>query len=309
FDNIALDENIFDGERFKLAFLPCFALPPGACNVSHPPNPATLPPLPPSDIVLTEENLETPYNVTYSLGGGFVLPANWSISADALYSRGYPGLVEVRENLPSDPNDPNSPRPNPTIGAIRRLHSGAGSWYYSLTATARKTFAQNWFGQLSYTWAKCTDESEFFAISVSDSRAPNPIKNERGPCRQDVRHRVVANGSYELPFGFAVGSIATISTGFPYTPLRGFDANNDGSPDQDRPPGVSRNSQRAAGYFRWDLQLSKRFRVGPVDLEVIGEVFNVTNRKNYDVDAYDKICPAGTVVGSQCPANPDFGKA
>jgi hypothetical protein len=170
--------------------------------------------------------------------------------------------------------------------------------------SVRRAFRDGWQAQVSYTWSRCTNESEFFGIAVSDSRAESPFDVDRGPCRSDQRHRFVTNGSYELPWGFLVSSILTWASGHPYSAFAGVDLNVDDAPPfgQDRPPGFARNDQRADDYFRWDLRLSKRFEFGPVGLELIGEVFNVTNNENFDPATYNNVIPPDIAATATTPA-------
>lgn len=52
--------------------------------------------------------------------------------------------------------------------------------------------------------------------------------SEWGPGRLDERHRIVASGVVDLPFGFQVSPIVQFATARPYTPTTGFDLNGDG---------------------------------------------------------------------------------
>src|SRR5262249_10493926 len=245
----------------------------------------------PSDVRADEPNLQTPYTVTYSIGGASELGAGWAASLDGVYSRGYHEFGEIRENLRIDPNNITSPRPDPRIGSIRRVHSGAGSWYYALLTSVRKAFTDNWAAQISYTYSHAINESEFFGVAASNSRLANPFAADSGSARTDQRHRLVVNSSYDLPLGFSTGTILTLASGQPWSARAGVDLNNDDASDQDRPPGFKRNDQLSNTYFRWDLRLSKRFVIGPVSLDLIGEVFNLTNHKNYDPSTYANVIP------------------
>jgi hypothetical protein len=295
FNNLSLNEDIFNGEKFRIAAVVCPRLP-GGCDVNKPPDISKGIPQP-SDVRANEANLQTPYTVTYSLGTASELGGGWAASLDGVYSRGYHEFGEIRENLRVDPNDITSARPDPRIGSIRRVHSGAGSWYYALLTSIRKAFTEKWQAQISYTYSHAINESEFFGVAASNSRLANPFAADSGNARTDQRHRLVFNSAYELPLGFNIGTILTAASGQPWSARSGVDINNDDASDQDRPPGISRNDQTSASYFRWDLRLAKRFQIGPVALELIGEVFNLTNHKNYDPSTYFNVIPpdiAGT---------------
>ena len=289
FNNLSLNEDIFNGQNFKIAVFPCFAVP-GGCTVSNPPDITRGAPQP-SDVRIDAPDLQTPYTVTYSVGAATELGRGWAASLDGVYSRGYHEFGEIRGNLRTDPGNLQSPRPDPRIGSIRRVYSAAGSWYYALLASVRKAFTDRWTGQLSYTYSHAINESEFFGVAASNSRLANPFAADSGPARTDQRHRLVVNSAYELPWGFSTGTIVTLASGQPWSARAGVDLNNDDATDQDRPPGFSRNDQLSNTYFRWDLRLSKRFTLGPVSLDLIGEVFNVTNHKNYDPSTYSNVIP------------------
>jgi len=49
-----------------------------------------------------------------------------------------------------------------------------------------------------------------------------------------------------------------------------------------------RNGARGPGFFQADVRLGYRFRFGPRRLEVFGEVFNLTNRANFELAAADR---------------------
>jgi carboxypeptidase family protein/TonB-dependent receptor-like protein len=301
FNNLSLNEDIFNGEKFRIAAVVCPRLP-GGCDVNNPPDISKGLPQP-SDVRANEANLQTPYTVTYSLGTASELGGGWAASLDGVYSRGYHEFGEIRENLRVDPNDITSARPDPRIGSIRRIHSGAGSWYYALLTSIRKAFSEKWQAQISYTYSHAINESEFFGVAASNSRLANPFNADSGNARTDQRHRFVLNSAYELPLGFNAGTILTVASGQPWSARSGVDINNDDASDQDRPPGFSRNDQTSASYFRWDVRLAKRFQIGPVALDLIGEVFNLTNHKNFDPSTYFNVIPPDVAGTATKPAS------
>ncbi len=314
FNNLSLNEDIFNGQNFTIKAYPCFAVA-GACNGVTAPDITKLPAIGVApEVRANDPDMQTPYTLMYSLGLSQAVGHGWAVSADGVYILGRHELGEVRENLRADPSNPNSPRPIPQLGSVRRVHSDGNSTYYGLLATVRKAYSDDWQAQLSYTWSRATNEAEFFAVNVSDARSSDPFGQDRGPARNDQRHRLVANGSYDLlsktPFAFTLGTIVTVGSGRAYNRLLGFDANLDDAPPfgQDRPAGFGRNSELSASYFRWDLRLAKRFVLGPVGLELIAECFNVTNRKNYDPDSYSNIVSAAD-FGAPRPSTNDLYQA
>ena len=84
----------------------------------------------------------------------------------------------------------------------------------------------------------------------------------------------------ELPWQIQAGTLIAARTKLPYNITTGTDANRD-TQTNDRPSGVGRNSGRGATLFQADLRLTKAVRMRGISLEVIGEVFNITNQKNW----------------------------
>ena len=83
------------------------------------------------------------------------------------------------------------------------------------------------------------------------------VLSDFGPTSNDVRHRLVANVIYELPWGIQVGAIVTANSAPPYNVTLGTDANRDGD-NNDRPAGDGYNAGRGDPFFQADLRLSKR---------------------------------------------------
>ncbi len=120
------------------------------------------------------------------------------------------------------------------------------------------------------------------AKSIANNDTPSDKYNlmaDWGPTTNDVRHRVVSNVIYEMPFGIQVGGIVTANSAPPYNITTGTDANRDGD-NNDRPEGVGYNGGRGDSFFTTDLRLSKRFNLGAAQAEVLWEMFNVFNTVN-----------------------------
>ena len=54
------------------------------------------------------------------------------------------------------------------------------------------------------------------------------------------------------------------------------------------PTSLPRRLARGPSFFQADVRLGYRFRFGPRRLEVFGEVFNLTNRANFELAAADR---------------------
>jgi hypothetical protein len=164
-------------------------------------------------------------------------------------------------------------RINPNVGADNFRTNCCSSNYHSWQTTVRKNFSHGLQFNASYTYAKAMDDvsDAFFSrtaagsIQVGDTMNP---KYDYGPADFNIRHRVVASLTYELPFfksnrwlgGWSVNSITSLQGGVPFSPYSSsssYDANKDGN-FIDRlvyvGPGGPMNSvtggNPATGYFK-----------------------------------------------------------
>jgi hypothetical protein len=116
---------------------------------------------------------------------------------------------------------------------------------------------------------------------------------DRGPAIGDQRHRLVATGSYMLPWQFQIAGIVSAASGLPYNVLAGADLNGDGDgggAPQDRArvnpsdpaTSVKRNSERLPSTATVDLRLTRRIQVKDrSQIDLMFEVFNLFNRTNF----------------------------
>lgn len=100
-----------------------------------------------------------------------------------------------------------------------------------------------------------------------------------GPLNTDARHRFTLSTVYQAPWGINVSGMFRYRSATPVTIFTSNDPNGDGF-RFDLLPGDSVNSRRGHSFSQLDLRLSKIFNIGPVGLELIGEVFNLFNETN-----------------------------
>jgi len=213
-----------------------------------------------------------------------------------------------------------SNRPYADMGVVRELFSDEEATYRALTLETHKLAVNNskFSWDLSYTWSKSIDQDSN-ERSTSTSFLYDPFNPElsEGPSDNDVRHRVVGDVTYRLPWGFTVSAIGSWRTGTPYTLGNAFTgATNingltqtsgnipvfvDGSGniiDMTQISGktrteiaaflasqnariIGRNTERQADVWNADVRLAKVFGLpAGIELEILGEVFNVFNVKN-----------------------------
>jgi hypothetical protein len=110
---------------------------------------------------------------------------------------------------------------------------------------------------------------------------------EWGPTLQDERHRLVATGVLELPYGIQLSPVFQAASARPYNLTAGSDLNRDGNNNDryiDPTTGqqVSLNAGRGDPTVVLDLRGTKFFPLGGERrIAVFAEVFNVLNTVNF----------------------------
>ncbi len=182
--------------------------------------------------------------------------------------------------------------------------SSANSFYHAGTISVQRRFANNFSLNAHYTFSKSIDEVTDFN---SDFSAQNPlnIRLDRALSSFDQRHRAVFSGVFASPVkgdsfldkilaDFVFSPIFTAGSGRPFNLLLGFDANNDGRSQSDRPFDAGRNTGVGEPFYSFDARLARRFPFKEtMFIELTFEGFNLFNRTN--------LAGINNVVGSLTP--------
>ena len=221
-------------------------------------------------------------------------------------------------------------RPFSSFDRMVRFESTAESKYNGLTFELRKRFAKHWQANLAYTLGKVEDTVPDATNVVlgggDDARFPSDPKDfelDRAAGNNDVRHRLVFSGYWDMSYFHESGSfvkallndwsmswIASLQTGQPYSQLVTNDLNGDGNRSNDIVPG-SRNVERLPTQYLVDLRLQRRLSLSKqVKLDLIAEAFNLlnsTNISNQQRTLYN--LTGGVLVPQQNLSNPrlNFG--
>jgi outer membrane receptor protein involved in Fe transport len=195
-----------------------------------------------------------------------------------------------------------SDRPFSNFARVIQFQSSAKSEYNGATLEITKRFSNNWQARVAYTFSKVIDTKPDATSVVpnggDDAKQVSDPKNfnvDRAVGDANVPHRLVVSAYWSMPYfrnaggwqqavlgGWSLSGILTVSSGLPYsptvTPLT--DLNNDGNNRNDIAPGFARNSQRLPMFMSWDPRITKDIPLGPVNLQLIAEAFNVLNRSN-----------------------------
>jgi hypothetical protein len=192
-------------------------------------------------------------------------------------------------------------RPNPAIGALSINESTARSEYDAMALSLTRRLANRFQMQANYTLARnMDDDSNEHLFRRETAMNPFDLAAEWAYSKNDVRHNVNFSGLADIPWGFTAGAILFTRTGMPYTPIIGFDTQNDANDENDRAivngHVVGRNSSRQPSFFNLDVRLLKSLRpAGARQVDLIVEAFNVTRARNLTFGP-DAVSPFGTAA-------------
>lgn len=266
-------------------------------------------------IFVFDPKFQNPMVHQASAGVEQVLTNDMAVAVNYLYVRGkdLPRSTDLNIGTPANVVVPiqgdgsatvkryGSDRPFSKFARVIEFQSTADSKYNGLTVEVKKRYSHNWQARLAYTLSKVTDNKPDATAVVPQSgddakfaSDPQDFGADYAPGDNDVRHRIVLSGVWSpeyagltknpvvqwLTSGWTLSGVISYQTGQPYSLTVNGDLNNDGNDRNDRSPGTSRNSQRLPSLFSVDPRISRHLTMGPVDVELIAEAFNVFNNKN-----------------------------
>jgi hypothetical protein len=181
-------------------------------------------------------------------------------------------------------------RPNPAIGRLLINESSAHSSYdgFLLTATSQISRRTEVTANYTLSWTR-DDDSNIGPYSIDSALNPYDLKIERANSQQDVRDNFNLSAVLNLPVGFKFNPVLVARSGQPYTPLIGFDTQNDANDWNDRAlingAEAGRNSMRQPSFANLDLRIVKDFTLKGAGhhLDLFMDVFNVigTGNRNF----------------------------
>ena len=251
----------------------------------NPRRPGTIGVAVPSTTLLAPD-METPVTNQASVGVR-QLRGRFTLSVDGVWARGRHLLRSFDLNYP-DLESPGQPRPNPAFQRILVRESKGNSWYSGLHIGLRKRHSSKHSYAVAYTLSSAERDVEDFEFLAQDQRN---YAGERGPAASDARHRVSASTNLDLPVGLRLSTLVIGRSAQPYNITTGSDDNGDLAVT-DRPIGVSRNAARGGASWQIDARLSKAVVIGRRRIELLADVFNVTNQRNWT--AFDGVVSNAT---------------
>jgi len=231
------------------------------------------------EVFLIDNNTEPLRSQQYSIGIRQVLG---SVVAEVSYVgiRSENGFTFIRGNRNPDGsccfNVPN-------FDAVLLSSDARKTWYDAFYVTLNKPFtsASKWGATLAYAYAEAEQiGGDLFSLDfVTVEDYP------RHPTSTDERHHLVISGLVGLPWGFRGGTLITLGSGFPYNiadASLGFGPNefvfrrNAGRPEKENTFGV-----KAFAFRTMDLRLEKDIKIGPGQLGLVAEAFNIFDAENF----------------------------
>jgi outer membrane receptor protein involved in Fe transport len=248
-------------------------------------------PAPFGEIHLINNNLDAPYSDQFSLGMRNRLGA-WNTSVALAYITSYDGVIASSGSRFGDgtwywydtgwySNDSGQP-----IGA------GSSLWLFDNAKATRTTqlllsfdkpyvSESGWSASFAYTYSDAKERLEFNGDYQADYASAYYAPYARSG--EVAKHRLVAVGSYDAPWGFTLGAKMVVESPKPFSCICHFD------PNYPPPNGLNYNFVRTTptpddtiGYFTLDLQVTKTFEFGngsAVQLRL--DALNVTNHENF----------------------------
>ncbi len=293
----------------------------------------------------------TPTSLSYSLNVERKLAAQTSIIIGYIGYHGYHQILSEDVNEATPTPCPYStcpggvyypagtPLANPALSNSTTWISDGISNYNALTVDLNRHFTQGFQLRGVYTFSKNLDDGTAWNSSVGANAPgfvmfPSKPSLDYGPSNTDVRHVAVINGTYELPFGhgkrllanssavqekivggWSLSGVATLESGFPFTPQLGYNPSNNGdSRNPIRPsinrdfhghiieggpvqyfnplaftvpqPGtygnIGRNTLTGPGLSDLDLSLKKNAALtSKLNMQFRAEFFNILNHTNF----------------------------
>ena len=168
----------------------------------------------------------TPYTQQWNAAVQQELPSSLSLTVAYVGTKGtkLQGYTNTNQPVPGT-GALAARRPFPRFDTISTIQDRFDSIYHGLQVTAERRFSAGLAFQLAYTYSHAIDAVTAQFGGVMDIRN---IRLDRGNSDNDVRHRMVANWSYALPFhssgvlrqaveGWQINGILSLYGGLPFT--------------------------------------------------------------------------------------------
>jgi hypothetical protein len=249
----------------------------------------------PRDAARNADSFVNPYSGQVT-GGYTVKLGDTGLFADfeGIYVKGRDEVIIRDVNFKG--NAAGGGRPNTSFNQINAYTNEGRSDYKAFVASVNGTLKGGHVVTASLTLASKRNINDDFSPALTDyPNDPANIEAEYGRSRADERARFVSSAILRLPANVTVAPIFEFGSGQPWNSRLGYDYNADGK-TSDRAAGVPKFSQDGPRFASLNLRVAYRLPFGAGHgVDLIGEMFNLLNRTNYDVNS---------VVGGQYLSGP-----
>jgi hypothetical protein len=228
-------------------------------SVANPPSGASS--VSPSTV---QPDIQTPAVLAWTLRIEQQIAPQTSLTIGYVGSHGTHQILSEDLNEPASVVEPNgtiyyptTTKPNPALANTTSWVSQGSSSYNALEVDLKRSLANGLTFRANYTYARNLDDGSAWNTSVSANTPafveyPNNPALDWGPAATDIRNLASINASYDLPFGrnhllladakpfvnaavsgWTLSVIATLESGFPFSPQLGY--NPTGSGDSRNP--------------------------------------------------------------------------
>jgi hypothetical protein len=229
-----------------------------------------------------------------------IYPQPALVSAYATLDQKYPGFSST-----------------PFTGAVTQPLNVGKVDYDALLVAFNKRFSHNYSARVSYTLAYSRGNTSGNGVAASNFQVLDDMNLDlnEGPTSFDTRHNFVVSGQALVPRtgGLNFSWVVRALSGSPFSLTNNtIDPDRNGSQAEPLPAGdytgvgadpytvkgykSERNGAYGPGFLNADLRLGYRFGSGERRLELIADVFNVTNHVNFTPPSGNQGAPATFLV-------------
>lgn len=246
-------------------------------------------PAPFGEMHFINNNLKAPYSDQFSLGMRNRL-GDWNTSAAVAHIISYDGVIASLANFFGDGtwywydsgqwSGYTAPVSNAGSGWLYLFDNAKATRTTQLLLSADKPYTEEsgWSASFAYTYSNAKERLEFNGDYQFDYAFPyySPYTlSSRVP-----KHRLVALGSFDAPWGISLGAKAVVETPKPLTAFDG-DGTEPANGLNYNYLKISQYPDTTIGYFSLDLQLTKSFEFYKGSaFQVRIDLLNATNHRN-----------------------------
>ncbi len=239
---------------------------------------------------LTAPDLRQPSADQLNFGFSRQLTPSTSLDIDYVHQNGHDEIARWFINTPQNQNTRLSPAGVfiPTVGRVNVEGNRGHSRFDGLYVTGKVRYAKMSVIS-SYTYTVAKNQANDFGSGPGDVSNLN-WDLDYGYSPNDMRHRFTTGAVFQLPMGFQYSTSLQANTGKPFSASAGLGGIRAGVRATDPATGqqFERNSFRADGFFSWDMRFAKNINLPGANrsVELLFDVFNITNHANFDRDNY-----------------------